>query len=589
MSDAMNPSQSLPDDSAQSSASPDPVKIGSSHSETEENDWQTVSFPGALNVDAIPVDGTNQQSTGLESANLFDQDGRSTHPNNTNVIHQLQQENEALRVQIAHLEEDLSQAQIELQLEMARFYCKEADAEVVMTDQNSDAIALAQAQIQELSEALRTTQQTLEQQQTILEQQKSTIEQHQTTIATLTNQLDCSQQRIAQLERDCALSQQRYNEQLQLVSQVENTCQDLRMRLHRQQQQTLQFKAALEKSIEMNAVLDASHVEPTSISDNSPHPTQEEAPTSFIPKARPVQPWSTNPRVASQLHPHTKPGNGLPSLLAKLAKQPLPPESPSDTEAIVDVAAVAPFEPTIPSENSPQTLPFDEASKNILEFLFPAQPSVPTVNEPLPPAAVFDLSPFIEAGEVDSDSISSTKDESVPAETIVHQPKPEQPTHNSAPRSQAAELWADLARLIEPDLTETESVGSGVNESLPIDTKVVAMQPNGEDTPASSGDTSNSSPKPISLVSFVISDSTQALPTEEESSIAAQNPFPSFTLYSNESVGSNEIAAESEMAIAPPSDTSVSTNSPSPILYPMRQPKKIPSMAAVDLPSFPRG
>jgi hypothetical protein len=63
-------------------------------------------------------------------------------------------------------------------------------------------------------------------------------------------ELDVNQQRVAQLERECTLLQQRFNEKTVALQQAENTCHDLKSRLHRQQRYTLQFKAALGKMSE---------------------------------------------------------------------------------------------------------------------------------------------------------------------------------------------------------------------------------------------------------------------------------------------------------------------------------------------------
>lgn len=582
MSDAMNPSHSLPDESAQSSAASEPIAVGESLPETTGDGWQTVDFPGAIQVDAIPLDIPPQEPTGVESANLFDHEGSPAVLDSTPVIHQLQQENAALRIQIAQLEEDLSQAQIELQLEMARFYCKEADAEVVFQAHDQEAIAQAQVQIQELTEALQVAQQTLAQQQAALAQQRASIE-------TLTGQLDHSQQRIAQLERDCALSQQRYNEQLQLVSQAENTCQDLRMRLHRQQQQTLQFKAALEKSIEMHGVVDPHQTEPDAIADAEATDHDSEQTTAFIPKARPVQPWSTAPRMTPHVHTHAKSGSGLPNLLAKLAKQPLTSPSPAAVEPPVSAPVAAPFSSDVPADPAPSTPAIDESSKQILEFLFPPQPAAPIAHPPVPPAPIFDLSPFIEAGEVESNHISATTDEAIPVEPMGLSPEPA--TEPPLPKSQPVGLWADLARLIEPDLVEAEDLATPVNsDAAPIDTNAIVMPAETEAPAVAQPHDLNWSATPISLASFNAARATPTEPpTPEDAAVVAHNPFPSFTLQSTDPSRQDAIAAEPNIAIHDPTEASVAMNSPSPILYPMRQPKKIPSMAAVDLPSFPRG
>ena len=56
---------------------------------------------------------------------------------------------------------------------------------------------------------------------------------------------------MAQLERECTLLQQRFSDKTTALHQAEETCRDLKARLHRQQRYTLQFKAALEKYLNM--------------------------------------------------------------------------------------------------------------------------------------------------------------------------------------------------------------------------------------------------------------------------------------------------------------------------------------------------
>ncbi len=570
----MNPSSYLPDDA--SSALP-PLTPGGDRQEPDSSDWETVNFPGALDVDALPIQFHRHAAPLMGTANLFDPDGSLQPAEHPPVLQQLEQENATLRSQLAQLEADLSQAQIELQLEMARFYCKQAEATVdapapAALHQAESQIQALNEQIQGLNEQIQSLNQSLQTAQQALETQQSTLSQKESALQALTGQLDTSQQRIAQLERDCALSQQRYDEQLQLVSQAENTCQDLRMRLHRQQQQTLQFKAALEKSIETTAIATAHDTEAPTIAT----PETDSAATNaaaFIPKAKPVQPWSTAPRLTPVPATHAKSTGGLPNLLAKLARPPLAAGTPA-TEAVEDVVMM-PVEPPIAPPTPSPPPPLDAASQNILEFLFPSQ-SVPPVAQPAPEqAAIFDLGAFIEAGEVDAVQPPSANE--VLPTASVGQPDP---TPTPLPGTQPAGLWADLARLIEPELAVEAPATAAV-----IETQAIALQPD----PAA---TVPQSPAPEPRVfaetplSFVIADPLPANPTPETAPVADQNPFPSFTLHSDEF---SRAAAIIAIATTAPAEAVASSHSPSPILYPDRQPKKIPSMAAVDLPSFPRG
>ena len=123
----------------------------------------------------------------------------------------------------------------------------------------------------QLETALEESQKTLQNRETLLEQRTAELENtqeqltrlfgkvevsHQTLqsqeilVENLRSQLATSQVRLATVERECASTVQRYNEQLHQLVATENICRELRARLHRQQRQTLQFKAALERSLD---------------------------------------------------------------------------------------------------------------------------------------------------------------------------------------------------------------------------------------------------------------------------------------------------------------------------------------------------
>jgi hypothetical protein len=520
--------------------------------------WETINFPGALDVDAIPMEAAVTQAR--PEVTRWDPgigpDG--------DALCQLQQENIALRSQVVQLEADLAQLQIELQLEVARYYCKEVEAiEPPQAVDRTTTVDLAQAQIQQLTHALEISE--------------ATNQQQQQEIESLTDQLNTSHQRIAQLERDCALSQQRYNEQLQLVSQAENTCQDLRMRLHRQQQQTLQFKAALEKSIEMNAALETMQSESIALTEPETGHASEDASVAFIPKAKPVQPWSEASGSAPQLNISAKhPGSGLPELLSKLAK----PSGFKPTAAVES-------EPVLlePVDVPPQSLPvpensMDESGKHILEFLFPAHATPLVADVPPPQAAVFDLSPFIEAGEVDVESLSNNQNDD-PIATVIHHPPTAAPTpleeekviQLERPRDQ---LWADLAQLIEPEIESVDAIpASEMVEPTTTSTSNETVEHRGFYFEQAQS---------IDVAAFPPLESAVA---REDKPVTAHNPFPSFTLHASEQPQANRVTTAT--AATEVSSTATVTSFPSPILYPTRQPKKLASMAAVDLPSFPRG
>ena len=129
-----------------------------------------------------------------------------------------------------------------------------------------------------------------------LEVARQEVEAGQVAIANLSEELQFTQERMALMERECALTQQNYQEQSQQKKQLENTCRELRARLHRQQRHTLQFKAALEKCIEKPGSVNVESLA-TLEAVSSPaaigaDPTGTDEGVVIFSKAQPIQPWS---------------------------------------------------------------------------------------------------------------------------------------------------------------------------------------------------------------------------------------------------------------------------------------------------------
>ncbi|GAB4135953.1 MAG: hypothetical protein Fur0046_09210 [Cyanobacteria bacterium J069] len=150
-------------------------------------------------------------------------------------------------------------------------------------------------------ERLQITAQALEQQVIQLTEQLEAAQQlghrQQVLAETLSQELTLSQERITQLEQDCARTQQQYEEQSQRLGRSEALARDLQARLQRQQRYTLQFKAALERCLEVPAAL----LESPGETDAPPtaQPWQETGATaellaapSLLPRASTIQPWS---------------------------------------------------------------------------------------------------------------------------------------------------------------------------------------------------------------------------------------------------------------------------------------------------------
>ncbi len=80
-----------------------------------------------------------------------------------------------------------------------------------------------------------------------LEKERQEIKSREVLIKNLSLQLKASQQQTAQLERECAIVQENYNQKNYEIINLTEQKKELESRLYRQQQQTLEYKAALEK------------------------------------------------------------------------------------------------------------------------------------------------------------------------------------------------------------------------------------------------------------------------------------------------------------------------------------------------------
>ncbi|MFP4123388.1 hypothetical protein [Coleofasciculus sp.] len=267
---------------------------------------QTVESDSTLNVEAetsYPESLPTLAESGNKDADWFA------------LAQKMRQRNRRLLEQIAQLQNALSEKQDALNAEMVRL--QEQDSLIVRQGEELNTL---QEQLTRLFHTLESSHQAATRQQILIE--------------TLSEQLQSSQERVAQLERECALTQQRNNEQSHHLVQSANTCRELKTRLHRQQQQTLQFKVALEKCLEMpNRQL--GEAQPT-------RPKRDVG--GVVPKAQPIQPWSAQQDfLADESSTDTEPLWNRPLQLDSLLAT-----SASDIEDVTE-----------PSESQPSTTPID--------------------------------------------------------------------------------------------------------------------------------------------------------------------------------------------------------------------------------------
>ncbi|TAE53998.1 MAG: hypothetical protein EAZ76_08605 [Nostocales cyanobacterium] len=188
---------------------------------------------------------------------------------------QLHTANTNLYAQVEQLKQELAEAEKILQWQKKRSTVTES-----LLNQQAQDLANSQEQIQSLFQQLEVARQTVQSQAMFINTHKS--------------QLQISQERVALLERECTLLQTKYSEQSQDLLHSENTCRELRTRLIRQQRQTLQFKAALDKCLDTSVpsydTLDDTAHHPYNVTSRSTRFSRKAR--SLFPHAQPIQPWS---------------------------------------------------------------------------------------------------------------------------------------------------------------------------------------------------------------------------------------------------------------------------------------------------------
>ena len=391
----------------------------------------------------------------------------------------LEQQNSDLLAHVEQLEKLLDECHSALQLQMKRNQTLET-----RLSQQAQELTATQEQMTRLFRELEASHQVAQRQQILIE--------------TFTQQLENSQEQVAHLERECALARASSNEQSYNLSQSENTCQELRSRLDRQQRYSLQLKAALDKFIDLPA-----HLELNPEAGNIPttaeiqyYPQNASSRLRLLLKPQPIQPWSAalediTPEAIAQ-----PPQNSTEPLLPTPGQEENPPQEVSPNREIL--AEDQQEELSEPLVNT--IVPRTESESDLPDLL------------PLPVESANDLSENLDAAE--------------------------------------EVLWQELERLTEAAVKDKLAT-AGLLET------------------------------PISAPAPIESDLQEE--TEEPVSQNEETPATGGELVLPRSYESSIVSVDTE-----DSDTTQSPNWPSPVVYPTRSPKKIKSLAAIDLPSFPR-
>ncbi|MDF5726739.1 MAG: hypothetical protein PUP92_01555 [Rhizonema sp. PD38] len=394
---------------------------------------------------------------------------------------ELRSANNNLYEQVEDLTDTLEESEKALQLQKKRSSVTES-----LLNQQTQELAAAQEQINSLFQQLETAVQT--------------VQRQETTVETYKAQLEISQQRLAQLERECALIQSNYTEQSHQLSQSESACRELRTRLMRQQRQTLQFKAALDKCLETPL--------PSydSLNDYGLKQSRHSQKASSFSNTQTIPPWSvetecfTNQESASPAHQQD-------DLLDGIALQQTNQPKDLGQEVICPI-----FDSSLASE-------------------------IEDTLTPIPPAAASEIIDGSTTPEAASPTISGNLDEQL--DSVIQMFFRSQPASTSPP----------------PPNREEESEKNNSVE-----------QPIWEIFATSIPDTENSEDEVVTL--------------NQKNSENFENE--------NSDDYWSEMSTETTSPQSSFSDNSSDVNSPSPIVYPQRPPKRRKSLAFVELPNFRR-
>ncbi|MCW5316525.1 hypothetical protein GTQ43_22710 [Nostoc sp. KVJ3] len=427
---------------------------------------------------------------------------------------ELRAANNNLYEQVEQLKDNLAESEKVLQWQKTRSSVTES-----MLNQHTQELAAAQEQIKSLFQQLETAVQTIQRQEIFTDSYKA--------------QLQISQQRLAQLERECTLLHTNNNEQSEQLLQSETVCRELRTRLMRQQRQTLQFKAALEKC------LDTSVPSYDSLEDTAKHPKDitsgqgrfSRKARSLFPNAQPIQPWSAE---SESLTENGDDSWGEPSAPIPFQRnEPTPPPS-SPWNWSVKQNTPKPAEPPIPSPkiddspNTPEAVStpgssnLDQQLDSLIQMFFTSQ----TESASPPPTAKTDVD------------------------------------GNNAP------IWETLATILEDD-EDTENLRENQLEAK--------INP-----PATTSNswTADSVLSPANDDLIVSATSLHTEPPVGET----DDYWSEVSQLSQLKLSENDVSPESL------GDNTSEVNSPSPVVYPQRPPKGRKSLASVELPNFrPKG
>lgn len=238
------PKPKKPNSAQAASSSPQAAFPPANHHPASVPGWQVVEFPSVLSEEAqsnSPRPSAPKEPKRPTPPQSSQDSTQAPQPSSVqppapealiSLIQDANQRNHALLGRITELEEALEQSRQALQAEVERT----SDSEDKPGNREPD-LGNNQQQVSYLLNQLEFAHQTTQRQEILIE--------------TLRHQLQTSQERVAQIEQDYQRLQGQVTDSTRELHQVRSQCRELQARLQRQQRYTLQFKAALEKCLEV--------------------------------------------------------------------------------------------------------------------------------------------------------------------------------------------------------------------------------------------------------------------------------------------------------------------------------------------------
>ncbi|MGB7251605.1 MAG: hypothetical protein WBC73_21905 [Phormidesmis sp.] len=521
---------------------------------TVEEAWEPVTLPGTLPVS--PEGSPAKTAPSTEAApSISDKREREL----LALIHDLNECNDALLTRVAQLENDLEQAYATIEREVASAEALRAKTAQQMSAEQAAAHQVSQTAQQQVGKLVSEIE-TLEK---AIARQRLVTENLQTEFVN-------SQERVTQLEHECALMAQQHAEAAKARVNAENTNRDLKSRLQRQQRYTLQFKAALEKSLTVStrpnqAVTAAGYAQTaiaqTALSQNTAaFDNTLDSVAVTMPKAQRIMPWAAGASSFQGIDPHletlirnaSKPASEKPSY---------EPERSSEPLRATDVTNSAPVaEP--------------DAEDRLWQDLERVISGEPEGEKPRPvelapsPAASSPATPQLN-WQAEAKAVKATRNKK---QTIT-----------DVAKEKIGELAPKIARSFAVATGQTPTANesaSGFTEPSPWQ-----KSPSKSASEPSFASLEPSKAQP-SEVQPSKAQSSEAKPSESAAVIS-----PSVVTAASPTAASPHHPSESHSSKAPAEDTSLAVETAvgsavSPLVKPLRPQKKVGSLAAVKLPTF---